>query len=99
MSETKSWCQKVLDLLDLSFAELLELTLTWMMVISLPISVHFSNFPLFLSNEGGNKWNKWIIVDFYGICKISPEDLPKPCYLRDKVSLNSSTQAKLEQQV
>ena len=66
------------------------------MVIYLPISVHFSNFPLFLSNEGGNKW---IIVDFYGICKISPEDLPKPCYLRDKESLNSSTQAKLEQQV
>ena len=42
------------------------------------ISVHFLNFPLFLSNEGGNKW----IIDetsgFYGIYKISPEDLPKP---------------------
>ena len=97
MEHTKSWCQKVLDLLDLSFAELLGLT--WMMVIYLPISVHFSKFPLFLSNEGGNKW----IIDktsgFYGICKISSEDLPKPCYLRDKESLNSSTQGKLEQQV
>ena len=41
----------------------------------LPFSVHFPNFPLFLSNEGGNKW---VIVDFYGICKISLEDLPKP---------------------
>ena len=94
---TESWCQRVLDLLDLLFAELLRLT--QMTVIYLPISVHFSNFPLFLSNEGGNKW----IIDetsgFYGICKISPEDLPKPCYLRDKESLNSSTQAKLEQQV
>ena len=68
----------------------------WMTVIYLPISVHFLNFPLFLSNEGENKW---IIVDFYGIYKISPEDLPKPHYLRDKESLNSSTQAKLEQQV
>ena len=53
-ANVKSWCQEVLDLLDLSFAELLGLT--WMMVIYLPISVHFSNFPLFLSNEGGNKW-------------------------------------------
>ena len=60
------------------------------------ISVPFLNFPLFLSNKGGNKW---IIVDFYGISKISLEDLPKPCYLRDKESLNSSTHAKLEQQV
>ena len=86
------------------FAELLGLTWSiWeILIISLvcalwmDISVHFSNFPLFLSNEGGNKW---IIVDFYGICKKSPEDLPKPCYLRDKESLNFSTQAKLEQQV
>ena len=22
----------------------------------LPLAVHFSNFPLFSSNEGGNKW-------------------------------------------
>ena len=48
------------------------------------ISVHFSNFPLFLPNEGGNKW----IIDetsgFYGIFKIFLEDLPKPCYLRDR---------------
>ena len=24
--------------------------------VLLPFSVHFSNFPLFLSNEGGNRW-------------------------------------------
>ena len=54
MKHTESWCQKVLDLLDLLLAGLLGLT--WMMVIYLPISVHFSNFPLFLSHEGGNKW-------------------------------------------
>ena len=41
----ESWCQKVLDLLDLTFAELLGTT--WN--ISLDIS------PLFSSNEGGNK--------------------------------------------
>ena len=50
----ESWCQKALDLLDLSFAE--PLGLTWMMVNLLPFAVHFSNFPLFLSNEGGSKW-------------------------------------------
>ena len=94
MDHIEPWCQKVLDLLDLLFTELLGLT--WMTVIYLPISVHFSNFPLSLSNKGGNKW---IIVDFYGICQISPEGIPKPCYLRDKENLNSSTQAKLEQQV
>ena len=59
----------------------------------------FLKFPLFLSNEGGNKW----IIDktsgYYGICKISQEDLPRPCYLRHKEILNSSTQAKPEQQV
>ena len=48
------------------------------MVIFLPFSVHFLHFPLFLSNEGGNRW----IIDetsgFYGICQIFPEDLPKP---------------------
>ena len=71
--KTESWCQKVLDLLDLLFAELLGPT--WLDGYFSTFSVHFSNFPLFLSYEGGNKW---IIVDFYGICKISPEDLPKP---------------------
>ena len=48
------------------------------------LSTYFSAFlklSLFLSNEGGNKW---IIMDFYGICKISPEDLPRQCYLSDK---------------
>ena len=70
-----------------------------MTVISLPISVHFLNFPLFLSNKGGNKSIMDENSGFYGICKISLEDLPKPHYLRNKESLNSSTQAKLEQQV
>ena len=54
MEHTESWCHKVLDLLDLLLAELLGLT--WMTVIYLPISVHFSNFPLFLSHKGENKW-------------------------------------------
>ena len=84
-------------------AELLGLTwniweisiISLVFALQMDISLHFSDFPLFLSNEGGNKW----IIDetsgFYGICKISPEDLPKPCYLRDKETLNSSTQAKL----
>ena len=49
-------------------------------------SVPFSKFPLFLSNEGGNRW----IIDetsgFYGIFQIFPGDLPKPHQLRDKES-------------
>ena len=67
----------------------------------LTFSVPFLKFPLFLSNEGGNKW----IIDetsgFYGICKISPEDLPQATLSQRqrKFILNSSTQAKLEQQV
>ena len=43
----------------------------------LPFSVHFSDFPLFLSNKGGNKWIIDEISGFYGICQIFPEDLPK----------------------
>ena len=61
---TKSWCQRVLDLLDLSFAELLGLTwniweisiISLVCALQMDLSVHFSDFPLFLSNKGGNKW-------------------------------------------
>ena len=92
----ESWCQRVLDLLDLSFAELTLwnyvehfLTLDTTFYCALP------RLSLFLSTKGGNKW----IIDetsgFYGIFQIFPEDLPKPRYLIDKESLNSSTQAKL----
>ena len=68
---TKSWCQKVLDLLDLSFAE----PLTQMMVICYLLQYISQTFHCFLQTreEIGGK-----LVDFYGICKISPEDLPKP---------------------
>ena len=82
MIHTKSWCQRVLDLLDLSFADLLGqiymehlghfdyfLGLCITDGPLLTFSVPFLIFPLFLSNKGGNKW---IIVDLYGICKISP---------------------------
>ena len=57
----------------LSYLDLHE----WM-VISLNFSVHFSKFPLFLSNEGGNKWIIYETSGFYGIFQISPKDLPKP---------------------
>ena len=55
------------------------------------------------SNKGGNRWTIDEISGFYGIFQIFP-DLPKPKYpnhanSRDKESLNSSTQAKLEEQL
>ena len=63
---------------------------------------HFTNFvtnfheiSIISSNEGGNRWTIEENSGFYGIFQIFPEDLPKPHYLRDKESLNSSTQAKL----
>ena len=56
------------------------------MDVSLTFSVPFSQFPLFLSNEGGNRWIIDETIGFYGIFQIFPEDLPKPCYLRDKES-------------
>ena len=56
------------------------------------------------SNKGGNRWTIDEISGFYGIFQIFPGDLPKPRYpnhanSRDKESLNSSTQAKLEEQL
>ena len=45
----KSWCRKVLDLLDLTFADFVELHGTF------PCFGHFY-ILFFPSNEGGNKW-------------------------------------------
>ena len=36
--------------------------------------------PLFLSNDGGNRWTIGEISGFYGIFQIFPGDLPKPRY-------------------
>ena len=55
----------------LSYLDLHE----WM-VISPTFSVHFSKFPLFLSNKEGNKWIIYETSGFHGIFQISPKDLP-----------------------
>ena len=68
----KSWCQKFLDFLDLSFAELIS-GITWniweISIISLVCALQMDISPLFLSNEGGNRWT---IDGFYGIFQIFP---------------------------
>ena len=75
----ESWCQKVLDLLDLSFA---ELSLWNYVEHFLKLDTNFyctiPRLMLFLSNKGGNKWTIDEIRGFYGIFQIFPEDLPKP---------------------
>ena len=38
----------------------------------------FLRLSIFLSNEGENTWTIDETSGFYGICKIFPEDLPKP---------------------
>ena len=64
----ESWCQRVLDLLDLKFAELcgitwniweisiISLDFALQMDISLTFLVPLVIFRLFLSNKGGSKW-------------------------------------------
>ena len=102
-------CQKVLDLLDLMFAELftehLE-TQTPSGLSQLPLNSPYTLMVIlikvdFSSNKEGKLMHK--LSGFYGIFQISPGSaLPKPRYpshanTRDKESLNSSTQAKLEE--
>ena len=68
----KPWCQKVLELLDLSFAELFGLTWNiWeILIISLVCALWMDFFSAFLKlstfllNEGGNKWIIGETVDF-----------------------------------
>ena len=64
------------------------------------ISIVYKGLDIFLSNGGIE------ISGFYGIFQIFPEDLPKPSHPSQTNSqtkkihpVNSSTQAKLEQQV
>ena len=57
MFNIKSWCQEVLDLLDLMFADFVELHGTFPCEWILTFPVPFPDFHLFLSNKGGNKWN------------------------------------------
>ena len=85
-----------MDLLDLSFAELLGLTR-----MDGYFSTYFSAFlePLFPSNEGENKWIIDETVDFMEYARYLQRIYPSHAIIRDKESLNSSTQAKLEQQV
>ena len=88
--------------------------ITWniweILIISL-IYGHFTNFAtnfqeisIISSYKGWNRWAIDEISGFHGIFQIFPGDLPKPRYpshtnSRDKESLNSSTQAKLEEQL
>ena len=66
--------------------------------LQMDLSVHFSNFPLFLSNKGGNKW----IIDktsaFMEYSRYFQRIYPSQANSLTQ-RLNFSPQAKLEQQV
>ena len=68
----ESRCQKVLDLLDLSFAESLGLELSdlpWTLLL-LGMVILITNFFFFQTRKENS--------GFYGIIQIFPEDLSKP---------------------
>ena len=88
----ESWCQKVLDLLDLTFAELFVILWNYMEHLDSPYTLMVILIILTFSLKQRRKIS--------GIFQIFPgSTLPKPRYpshanSRDKESLNSSTQAK-----
>ena len=91
--------RKFLDLLDLTFADYLELYGTFSL----------NDSPLFLQMRGEiggqlmNNWWNWTIGWVYEIFKIfqgfTQSRYPSHANSRDKESLNSSTQAKPEEQL
>ena len=70
-SNIESWCQKVLDLLDLSFADHLDLNYQIYLGLSKYLDGNSDKCHFFLSNKEGKLVDK--LVDFYGIFQIFPD--------------------------
>ena len=98
-SNIESWCQKVLDLLDFSFAE----PLTWMMVLCYLLQYISQTFQYFLQMReeiGGHRWTIHETVGFlWNMPDISRGSTQAKLTQRQrKFELFNPSQAKLEEQ-
>ena len=99
MDNIKSWCQRVLDLLDLSFAE----PLTQMMVICYLLQYISQTFQYFLQTREEIGGHEWIIHETVGFLwnmqDISRGSTQAMLSQRQrKFELFNPSQAKLEEQ-
>ena len=107
--DIESWCQKVLDLLDLSFAELFGIYWNISLDFALWMDIFYlfqccSQHFIYIFQPREEISGISAICGFYGIFQIFSDDLPKPPSQANSETkkvhpVNSSTHAKLEQQV